>query len=85
MTEIQEVCAATDEIIRSNATLQKSNKELLTTLNEVNQRVECVIYIIISTIMSVFTASVTLQMFITLTVHHFLATHFLNPVTELEH
>ena len=43
MSEILEVCAATDEIIQSNATIQKSNKELLTTLNEVNKRVECVI------------------------------------------
>lgn len=40
MSEILEVCAATDEIIQSNATIQKSNKELLTTLNEVNKRVK---------------------------------------------
>jgi len=40
MTEIQEVCAATDEIMRSNTTLQKSNEELLTNLNEVNKRVK---------------------------------------------
>ena len=53
MTEIQEVCAATDEIMRSNTTLQKSNEELLTNLNEVNKRVECVIYINISRIRSV--------------------------------
>ena len=43
MSEIQEVCAATDEVIKSNAIIQRSNKELLTTLNEVNQRVMCVI------------------------------------------
>merc|ERR1712117_844205 len=38
--EIQDVRAATDEIIRSRASAEKSNKNLLGQLNEVNKRVE---------------------------------------------
>merc|ERR1711923_385705 len=38
--EIQDVRAATDEIIRSKASAEKSNKNLLNSLNEVNKKVE---------------------------------------------
>merc|ERR1711983_268656 len=38
--EIQDVRAATDEIIRSKASAEKSNKNLILTLNEANKKVE---------------------------------------------
>merc|ERR1712020_585002 len=38
--EIQDVRAATDEIIRSKASAEKSNKNLIGQLNEVNKKVE---------------------------------------------
>merc|ERR1712012_902767 len=40
MHEIQDVRAATDEIGRSKASAEKSNKTLLTSLNEANKKVE---------------------------------------------
>merc|ERR1719189_686304 len=40
MHEIQDVRAATDEIIRSKASAEKSTKALVGTLNEVNKKVE---------------------------------------------
>ena len=39
MREVQEVCDATEEIEKSNAAIEKSNKSLLVTLNEVNKKV----------------------------------------------
>jgi len=38
--EIQEVRAATDEVSRAKASAEKSNKQLLASLNEVNKKVE---------------------------------------------
>merc|ERR1712140_91768 len=38
--EIQDVRTATDEIVRSKASAEKSNKNLLASLNEVNKKVE---------------------------------------------
>merc|ERR1711953_1480200 len=38
--EVADVRAATDEIIRSKASAEKSNKNLITQLNEVNKKVE---------------------------------------------
>merc|ERR1711923_636178 len=38
--EIADVRAATDEIIRSKASVEKSNKNLIGSLNEVNKKVE---------------------------------------------
>merc|ERR1711878_113437 len=38
--ECTDVRAATDEIIRSKASAEKSNKNLITQLNEVNKKVE---------------------------------------------
>merc|ERR1712025_1488516 len=38
--EIQDVRAATDEISRSKASAEKSNKNLIASLNEVNKKVE---------------------------------------------
>merc|ERR1719158_2756432 len=40
MIEVQDVRAATDEIGRSKASAEKSNKNLIITLNEVNKKVE---------------------------------------------
>merc|ERR550532_870905 len=40
MHEVQDVRAATDEIGRSKASSEKSNKNLIITLNEVNKKVE---------------------------------------------
>merc|ERR550532_3316262 len=40
MHEVQDVRAATDEISRSKASAEKSNKNLIITLNEVNKKVE---------------------------------------------
>merc|ERR1739846_13081 len=40
MHEVQDVRAATDEIGRSKASAEKSNKGLLTSLNEANKKVE---------------------------------------------
>merc|ERR1719158_1574097 len=40
MIEVQDVRAATDEIGRSKASAEKSNKNLITSLNEVNKKVE---------------------------------------------
>jgi hypothetical protein len=34
MLEVQDVCDATEEIEKSTATIEKSNKSLLVTLNE---------------------------------------------------
>ena len=39
MLEIQDVCDATEEIEKSTAAIEKSNKSLLVTLNEVNKKV----------------------------------------------
>merc|ERR1711936_642848 len=38
--EIQDVRAATDEVVRSKASAEKSNKNLISTLNEANKKVE---------------------------------------------
>merc|ERR1711953_813047 len=38
--EVADVRAATDEIIRSKASVEKSNKNLIAQLNEVNKKVE---------------------------------------------
>merc|ERR1711950_81561 len=40
MHEVQDVRTATDEIVRSKASAEKSNKGLLTSLNEANKKVE---------------------------------------------
>merc|ERR1712241_1465169 len=40
MHEIQDVRAATDEVSRSKASAEKSNKNLIATLNERNKKVE---------------------------------------------
>merc|ERR1711971_860138 len=40
MHEVQDVRSATDEIIRSKASAEKSNKNLITALNDVNKKVE---------------------------------------------
>merc|ERR1712140_167307 len=40
MHEIQDVRAATDEITRSKASAEKSNKNLISSLNDINKKVE---------------------------------------------